>query len=220
MLLFAKMCGGFISGLTVLLEMLIRPGEYFQTLDDQTLLHNVLYGVAPLALAAGFLIFLANWISPAGSPEATRALLQRYGIETLPAGANVGPGPDALLFPLYWMGFAAFAGASCFGTARMLDDRKATFSLCALIAAHAALPLIVTGFLFGVLNALVPPFLHSPEFGLIRMLGTAAVVAVAWFWSLAVATTGFRVRFEQNRGRAALTWLAPWILLFVIAVYF
>lgn len=215
-----KLLNIFRDALKALAALVSGPTRYFQEQNEEALLRNALFAIAPLAAAAGLLIFLADALSPAASKEAVQALLQRYGVENPPENAAGSSGLRALFFPLYWAGFVALAGACCLGMARLLDDRDANFRISALIAAHAALPLMASGLVFGVLNAVFPPFLNPAIVGVVRLVINSLTVFGAWFWSTRIAMSGFQLHFKQNAGRAALTWLAPWFLIVVIAVLF
>ncbi|MCR9144618.1 MAG: YIP1 family protein [bacterium] len=128
--------------------------------------------------------------------------------------ANLVQNPSPLrrfLFPLYWAGivlygwFARYGGVLVFGE----NNRRARDVL--MITLIGALPLLLLSALFGTINQLFPYWQQRPDSVLFvaRLAANFLFFAFAFLWEARIVVAGFRILFDQNRGRAIVTWLLP-----------
>ena len=198
--------------------MLVGPGNYFKGTGADLIRARALFGVGSLLLILTLLVFLSAAANPDGSREAQEAFLERIQADpTLLPEAGIPF--SSLFFGVYWSLLLALVGPVRYLMLRILGEKEPALSLAYYISLHGAIPMLLVGALIAMTGNLFPPGLPTPgDTGLTRVVLTAIVSIGGLLWEVFISSSGFRVHYAQNWGRAVLTALVPWLVLFQILV--
>ena len=119
-----------------------------------------------------------------------------------------------LFFPLFWMFYITVVGLVRHGATIFLGEDTRSLTWSWVITAYAVRPLIITaGFLHLTNNFF--PYVNQADTE-IRMIFFNILFVCAWFLEGVVCINAFRLRFNQNFGRALLTWLSHIFLALIL----
>lgn len=160
-----------------------------------------------LVVCAGILA-LTRWLGPEDPIEINSMKLSRLAMRSGPLGR--------LLFPIAWAGMILFAAGIRYLSIVIMDEANKNFKDLVIISSLAYLPLILlSGLLGGILNNLFPVSIHGIGIEALfelRNIGHMVLLLIAIIWELYIWINGGRMVFAQNRGRALITFGAPYIV--------
>lgn len=127
-----------------------------------------------------------------------------------------------LLFPLYFGIIFLVWGSLRYAMLTALDQANRSWLVCFGITVLGLTPFMLSGAIQGLLNNLVPvlPPLEASAVPLVRVYGALLVTLAAFVWEAILVMRALIRAYSFNRGKAILTWAAPYVslvLLFVLA---
>lgn len=173
-------------------------------------------GTAVVLVATALLLFFAAWWNQAMLREVSAELLRRANMDAGAMLAFRNPVPTAYLrYPLYWLVWIAGFGSVRYILLRLFGEADVTWPAAVALSALCVVPLVLAGFLVQV-SLLLYPLVPGPadQFTAAQMVRGvfAAVLSLsALGWEIVAAFLSHRVRFHQNRGRAFLTAVLPYL---------
>ena len=188
-----------------MISLIINPVAFFNTHSVDRLRPAALRGLAYLA-AAAIILAIATYIN----------------VEEVSASyASVNYGSDRpdwlvasqrLLFPIAWTIIIFYSAMVRFLFARLQQADQIRFPDMLYVSMHAAIPLILVGFVLGLYYSFLP---YDRNTGVGAAMSMAAVV-VAFCWEGYICSAGFESIGGVSRVRAVLTWLAPALVTFCL----
>ncbi|MBL8021338.1 MAG: hypothetical protein JNM27_16830 [Leptospirales bacterium] len=125
---------------------------------------------------------------------------------------------DLIVFVLGWILFILFASTIRLGFLRVLGEKSRSFAIALFVTSFATVPPIAIAGIQRTLANLFPlSLLADYQFLLhLRIVITFFILVAAWLWEGLICMRGFKAQVEQNRGRAVLTWLSPYVFSFAL----
>ncbi len=211
----------FFASLAGYLSVVVFPRSYFENTERPILRRNALYGAGVLLVLLSLLVFLSALLNMEGLRQVQQEFLRAMKIDPdlLPASSLPF---SSLAFGLYWALLLALLGPVRHLMLRVLGEAERSLALAYWISIHGAVPMMLAGALITMFNNLLPPALSGPASagGGARLVLTSLFAILSFGYELLLSTTGFRRHYHQNVGRAALTALAPWILIAFLLLLF
>lgn len=205
----------FFQSVIKLFDGLVRPTRLLAAGDLAEFRATIERALLVVLLALSFILFTVSALNWSAIREAEQSIGPALSARS---GAESGSSPVwRFFFPLLWLMFIAYYALVRQGAVRLFGDSGLRFREMFACSAFALTPAIVCGGLAGVWNALVPLSLSAgnPESIQIRLYLVLVTTLFAFIWEGWLAIQTFRRHLKQNAGRAALTWLAPLIFLFL-----
>lgn len=202
------------------LQAMFQPRRLFSHPDPAMLSNSFITLGIVLLIGA-----LALWLSALGNAVALQAareaFVARLGIdpESLPVSLQQGGAAGRLLFPVYWSIIIVVSALLRYLMLKLLGEQRPGYFSAAAVTAYASTPLAISGILVGMFDNLFPNTMAdaaTDSASLLRAGSVALFVLGAFVWEAIIATTGFKLVFQQNWGRAALTYVCPWLFSFFI----
>jgi len=208
---------GFFSLFKRVNNATLRPSGFFTDIKKNDFFRGALISAAAILVIATVILFLTSLITPDFKPvmKKINPLLQNQGIHVR------GRSPwSRLFFPVYWILYLAIGGFIRHLVTVMLGEKERSLKRVIGITMYAAVPLIISGMVLGILNNLHPldlkPFTGSSTASWIHAIFAVAIFLGTLVWEGIICSKGLRAGFDQNQGRAILTWLSPLLLLSII----
>lgn len=134
---------------------------------------------------------------------------------------------NLLLFPVYWLMLGFYSGVMRYLFLKALGDPVQRLSQPLAISITTATPMILVGALLRIVNYSWPfsSIVDSPVLFSTRVWITGILFFLSWCAEGYLSVQAFRLVFNQNRGRAVMTWLFPtgsllfllWLLLYILS---
>lgn len=198
-----------------LLDGLVRPDRLLGAGDLAAFRNTIERALVIVMLALSIILFAVSALNWSAIREAEQSIGPALSARS---GAESGSSPIwRFFFPILWLAFIGYYALIRQGAVRLFGDASLRYRDMFAASAFALTPAILSGGLAGVWNALVPLSLAAgnPESIQLRLYLVLVTTLFAFIWEGWLAVKTFRHHLGQNAGRAALTWLAPLIFLFL-----
>lgn len=205
----------FLSSLKDQLSAALGPRSFFQGYDSEQSSRRAALSVTVLLITVALLLTIAAMLS---GPEIGLSNEERELI----AGelqVPMTPEPSAsnnLLFAVNWAFLLVLFGLTRHWITRLLGEGHRSLRDAMTITVLSVGPMIVGILCIGLFSYAFPLDVphHSQGAFAARILAILATLFALWLWEGAICWTGFRILYDQNNGRAVLTWIAPYLLVF------
>jgi hypothetical protein len=194
------------------LSLLRAPGHFLENLDRRSMLKDSLRMLAVLLAIATVLYFLLTLLNLTELRLQTQAMRSYGPPSALPALLQDGLPYNRLLFPIFWFCLIFYGGAIRHVLIRMLGEPDPDLARTQTIGIYASIPLILLSIPSFALGALFP-FIPGPgaQAGGSAITSFAAVMGTllllgGLIWHAILVVKGLRTLYNQNTGRAILTW--------------
>lgn len=191
-----------------------HPRTFFQTNqpDTRTIVQAMLGFFLLLILLVALSSLYRNWMDP--ERVATTAVARQLKM-LFPTDPRFPV--DVIQFTLVWSGFILLASLLRRVFAGWLGDGEGKYATYLLITYVSILPLLTGAAVIRMVSNVFPFSAMEGRADQIylRVLVTALIYLIGWIADGVICVTGLKTRAAQNRGRAILTWIMPYVAFMV-----
>lgn len=195
----------------------IGPRRYFANRSRESLVSTAIWGIGSLLLLATLLLLVVALLSEAAWLGSVETYLQSKDLASsdFPAFQNVFSLPYE--FPLIWIVLILAAGVLRFGFLFLLGNReRRALKWTLVLAAFSMTPMIVNGLFAAITGNLFPIGVDYNSFEAARVIFATLAVAITWVWEGYITVVAYGAIFGQATGRAVLTFLFPWVVMYLL----
>ncbi len=184
-----------------------------------SLLPRGLIGFISILLIASAILLITALAGAGNFADAIESYAERYELsdDELPEFST--PTSTAWRFPVTWLALLVWIAVVRFLTLTVLSDSRgrSDWQTTLSLTAHTLGPFILVGLIAGLLANLFPSSGEFSTWQLARVWSGVVLFIVAMLYEAYATVIAYRAIFDQNGGRAALVFLAPWLGIVCVA---